>query len=181
MILFARRSFGTSPENAIFVWRQITDAKSDTADSNTLFVETASRDWDREEAGRGLAERDEADRDEGVEREEEEERELVVRDEDDVREEVVARDEDDEREEVEREAEVAREFLEPSAATTSGSTLPTVAATSAATAAGIPTIVTPRLGTIPMMRACSVRTSGDCKLARSARSVSKCSRAREMS
>ena len=88
------------------------DARSDTADSNTPFVETASRDWDREEAGRGLAERDEADRDEGAEREEEEERELVVRDEDDVREEVVARDEDDEREEVEREAEVAREFLE---------------------------------------------------------------------
>ena len=75
------------------------DAKSDTADSNTPFVETASRDWDREEAGRGLAERDEAERDEGVEREEEE-RELVERDEDDVR------------EEVEREAEVAREFLE---------------------------------------------------------------------
>ena len=89
------------------------DAKSDTADSYTPFVETSSRDWDREEAGRGLAERDEADRDEGVEREEdEEERELVVRVEDDVREEVVARDEDDEREEVEREAEVAREFLE---------------------------------------------------------------------
>jgi|688.fasta_scaffold107029_2 hypothetical protein len=87
------------------------DAKSDTADSNTPFVETASRDWDREEAGRGLAERDEAERDEGVEREEEE-RELVERDEDDVREEEVARDEDDEREEVEREAEVAREFLE---------------------------------------------------------------------
>jgi hypothetical protein len=87
------------------------DAKSDTADSKTPFVEMTSRDWEREEAGRGLAERDEADRDEGVEREEEE-RELVERDEDDVREEEVARDEDDEREEVEREAEVAREFLE---------------------------------------------------------------------
>jgi len=76
-----RNSFGTSPENAVFVFRQMSEANCDTAVSKTLLCGAASRDCERvrDDPSRGAVEREEAGREEdprALEREELEREEL---------------------------------------------------------------------------------------------------------